>query len=585
MRPDLPLDQEMPVIQDLPASPAPTERVAASSGTPMPPTRRWRWAVALLVVALATTATIGAGILLTGARSISAVARWAPADALVYAEVRADLPGDQRDQLAAFLSAFPGFADRSILERKLTEVYDRLLSDATKGKQTYSKDIAPWFGGQLGASILAPRDLAASPTPGSPSSQRMLLVASSTDPAKALGWFRSSVVAEGASVMPSDAGGTQLLVASVKGQAVAAAAPTGVLLVGDEASVRGALDRPGDGGLAKDADFLAAIASVPADGIASVYVHTRAYADLLSKLAPQSPSPSATDLASMLPAWSVADLRAASDALSVEAVSPSTSATRSAPDGANELPARLPASTIALLDAHAAGSTLIDALSKTPGAQQAGIEQALDRVGGLKGLLGWAGETGVVVLSTAKGPLPGLVSIATDPKAAAGLAASLSNLATVAGLKPTDTTYAGHTITTVELPVGAAGGAAVTPQPSAPSVTATAVSWTVADDLFVAGTDGAFVQAVLDVKAGASLAQAPRFTSMAGRVPSSGHAFGWLDVAAIRDAVVARMPAAEKARYQSDVAPYLAPLAGAVGVAWHDGSLERARALLILERP
>src|SRR5512135_2022075 len=131
------LAPQHPEIHDPTDGSVPTEPVSrhlpASAGGPA----RWRWAVALLVVVLAATATIAGGVLLTGARPTSTVARWAPADSLVYVELRPDLPGGQRDQLAAFLSAFPGFADRSTLEQKLTEIYDRLLSNASKGRQSY----------------------------------------------------------------------------------------------------------------------------------------------------------------------------------------------------------------------------------------------------------------------------------------------------------------------------------------------------------------------------------------------------------------------------------------------------------------
>jgi hypothetical protein len=101
----------------------------------------------------------------------------------------------------------------------------------------------------------------------------------------------------------------------------------------------------------------------------------------------------------------------------------------------------------------------------------------------------------------------------------------------------------------------------------------------------VAGADPAFVKAILDTKPGATLADSSRFTSMAGRVAASNHAFAWVDIAAIRDVLLAKMPSAERSRYEADIAPYLAPLDGAVGAATHDGSLERAQGLLILKRP
>jgi Protein of unknown function (DUF3352) len=588
------LASQHPEIHEPTDASVPTEpvsrRLPSSAGGPT----RWRWAVALLVVVLAATATIAGGVLLTGARSTSTVARWAPADALVYAELRPDLPGGQRDQLAAFLSAFPGFADRSTLEQKLTEVYDKLVSNASKGKQSYSADIAPWFGGQLGVAVQPPVIPTSGTAAAGTTPPPTLLVATSTDPTKALAWFRSTAADTGAQVMPGDVGGTTLLVASVQGQTIAAAAPAGVLLVGDEASVRAALARDGANGLATDAGFQAAVAALPADGLATVYVHVAGYADmLLARMAGISAgSAVAPDLASLLPAWSAATLQAGSDALSVDGAAPATKATTAVPDGPTVLPGRLPSSTIALEETKDVGVAATAVMSLLGTASRTQLDALLARVGGLDALAGWAGEGGVAVVRTAAGPLPGVVAIATDPKGAAAFAASLSNLATLAGMKPVETTYAGHTITTVGL-AGASGclpgSTCAAPLPGGSTAPAGTVlregSWTVAGDLFVAGAGPAFVQVVLDTKPGATLADSSRFAAMAGRVASSNHAFAWLDVAAFRDLAVAKMTAAERTRYQADLAPYLAPFDGAVGAATHDGSLERAQGILIVTRP
>lgn len=580
------LASQPPEIHDPSEASVPTEPV--SRRPPAAPARgRWRWLVALLVVALAATATIAGGILLTGARTASTVARWAPADALVYAELRPDLPGDQRDQLAAFLSAFPGFADRSTLDQKLTEVYDRLVSNASKGKQSYSADVAPWFAGQLGVTIRPPVIPVSGGADRTP--PPVLLVAASTDPTKALAWFRSTVTASGATTSAAEASGTPLVLATEGGRTIAGAAPSGVLLVGDEASVKAALARDGAGGLVADPGFQAAMASLPADGLATSYVHVAAYVALLEAMPRPSgmPAPPA-DLASMLPAWSAATLRAGSDSLTVDGAAPATTVTSAVPDGPTALAARLPASTIALLDVKDVGRALTAGLSMAGSAGTAELEQLLARVGGAQALTGWAGEGAAVVIATAQGPLPGAVALATDPKGAAAFAASLSNLATLAGLQPTETTYAGHTIATVDLTSLARESEASrngSPGTATREPSHVAVSWTIAGDLVVVGPDPAFVKAILDTKAGSTLADSSRYASMAGRVAASNHAFGWIDMAAVRDILVAKMPSADRTRYEADIAPYLAPLDGAVGAATHDGSLERAQGFLILKRP
>ena len=76
-----------------------------------------------------------------------------PAGSTAYAEVRLDLPGDQRAAAGAFLSKFPGFADQAALETKLDETLDRLIGDASSGSTSYTADIKPWFDGELAFSV------------------------------------------------------------------------------------------------------------------------------------------------------------------------------------------------------------------------------------------------------------------------------------------------------------------------------------------------------------------------------------------------------------------------------------------------
>src|SRR5207342_2598447 len=116
-----------------------------------PPKRpsRARWAIAGLI-ALIVVALSGAGLYaLVGASNSSLVSAWAPADSVAYVEIRADLPGDQRQNLGRFLAHFPGFADQSTLETKLDQTLDRLVDKASDGKRNWSKEIKPWFGGQI----------------------------------------------------------------------------------------------------------------------------------------------------------------------------------------------------------------------------------------------------------------------------------------------------------------------------------------------------------------------------------------------------------------------------------------------------
>ena len=128
--------------------------------------RGLRWLVAAAIVVLVAASASAAFFIVAGAASPSTVARYAPADTIMYAEARFDLPGDQHAKAGQFLSAFPGFADPASLDAKLAEAFDKAIRSGTDGKYDYSTDIKPWFGGQAAVAV------SALPTSGSLTSAR-----------------------------------------------------------------------------------------------------------------------------------------------------------------------------------------------------------------------------------------------------------------------------------------------------------------------------------------------------------------------------------------------------------------------------
>jgi len=111
---------------------------------------RFRWIVAGLAT-LVVIALVGGVLFLAAPRAgaASATAHYAPADASMYVELRLDLPGDQHDNLAAFMSHFPGFADRASFQQKLDEALNTMLSSRSGGAVNWTTDVKPWFGGQV----------------------------------------------------------------------------------------------------------------------------------------------------------------------------------------------------------------------------------------------------------------------------------------------------------------------------------------------------------------------------------------------------------------------------------------------------
>ena len=112
----------------------------------------WRW-VAAMVATVGVVAVVVGVFLLASPRigAPSFVAHYVPADAAAYAEVHLDLPGDQRDRLASFMSHFPGFADPAAFQQKIDEALQQALQSRNAGFD-WKNDVEPWFGGQIGIS-------------------------------------------------------------------------------------------------------------------------------------------------------------------------------------------------------------------------------------------------------------------------------------------------------------------------------------------------------------------------------------------------------------------------------------------------
>jgi hypothetical protein len=566
-----------PQLEEVAVQTAPTVAVARPSAPPRAG-RRWRWVVALTVVALAAGATAAGAALLTGATSGSTVARWAPADTVAYVEIRADLPGDQEAALGQFLSAFPGFADQASLDRKLTELYDRLVSEATDGRKTWSADIAPWFGGQLALAMGPPPtgEGAQGPKPG-------LAIATTIDPVKAIDWLEAGIAESGGTAVRTDDGSIHTLVVEDDGETLKAAAIDDVLMVGPPASVDAAMGRGGADGLATSDRFRSAMASLPGDAVVVSYVDL-AWIGTRLEAADGDLSDVAAKVVALLPAWAAGQLRIEGDALVGEGVAPHPSGLPDIPNARSRLPERLPATTIALAEGHGIGAAIAEASADDdgPGAWLAELDGALTPVGGLEGLVGWVDEAGVVTLGGEE-PTHGIVAIASDPEAAANLGLSLKNLASLGGLDPAETTHAGATITTLDLSaLSKLGGSDVKVFDREGPET---VSWTVAGDLVVVGVDIGFVTAILDAQAdgAATLADDARFREIVDRAGAEHRALAWADVDAIVDLVLADLTADERARFEREVQPYVEPLDAVVGVVRRDGDLDRTRGLVVLD--
>lgn len=547
-----------------------------------------RWAVALVIVALVVATASAAFIALAGAGAPSTVASWAPAETAIYGEARFDLPGDQRDKLAEFLSAFPGFADQAALEPKLDELYDRIVRDASSGAD-YSTQIEPWFGGQL--AFAAPAPPAITPTSAMPSGH-VALIATVKDATKAQAWLTG--LAKGSTGgTTATYGGVTLTVGGSSGSQYAYGIDGPILVAGDVDTVHAVIDTKGSTGLASTEDYRAALAAFHGDHLAFFFADTgRLVSSLGPALGGGSSSCGLGSAAGLT--WSATAIRAESDHLLADAAMPAPAGTASAKDRLSTLAPRLPATTIAVAEKHDLGATVkafVAKIQADPACASAmkDVNAALDRIGGLDSLLSWVGDSAVVVTKDGSTYSGGVVVALPDAAAAdtaAGKLASLKNLATLSGAAKVSTEdHGGATITTITL------GDLSSLLPSSDAQAAGALksidaslSYTIHDGLVIVGVGGdAFVKAVLDTKAGSSLADESRYKTALDRAGAENTASAYLDVQSVLAAVDAAMPAAERAKFDTGTKPYLEPLQ-AVAVSQQSGDVIHGRFVITVAK-
>jgi hypothetical protein len=114
--------------------------------------------------------------------------------------------------------------------------------------------------------------------------------------------------------------------------------------------------------------------------------------------------------------------------------------------------------------------------------------------------------------------------------------------------------------------------------------TSASVALAVRDDLVVIGIGADFVKHVLDVKAGASLADLDRYKQALGRVDGSNEQQVYVDVSAVRSAIESAAPTGSVPKdYQVEYKPYLEPFDLIVGSTTTKDETVRATFVLIVK--
>ncbi len=486
---------------------------------------RLRWVVALGLVLIVAVVSVAGAFLLSGAAgaNTSLTAAYAPKGTSVFLDVRADLPGDQHQNLADFMSHFPGFMDRAQFDSGFDDILNRITASISPDL-TYTYALRSWTTGEV--SLAATHAAAVNSLLGSQPSDVGVLIVAIKDRAAGESWVASEVARGGATFSQQGYAGTTLFVSS-QAQPMAYAFTDRVFVAGDEISVKAALDAPAKGSLADDKNYGTAIKSLPGDCVATFYMDPAAL--MKSALGSAGMMSEMGSLAEGdLPAWLVGSVRAESDRIDVEIKMPKINGLVSSGNKPSDLAGHLPGSTVGVFELHAIGSSLnsyinLVGMAATSDADRQSFQQlqtALQAIGGLT----WIGD-GALVLTDAAGQLSGGFVIKTsDASDGDGRRAMVSTLVALGGgslgLTESYDTYKGHTVTMVDVPSSITGA-----DPIKISVAAT-------DDIVFIGYGEDFARAMIDTTAATSLAAQPDFKSAMSAVGESNSSYAYWNLPA-----------------------------------------------------
>ncbi len=577
-----------------PVNVAPVGGAPAGSGGPSGPVTPGkrpgglrRWGVALLTLAVMIGVVSVAAVMLAAGATSSAVQGWLPKSTVAYLEIRADLPGDQRTKAGNLIAKFPGFADQASLDAKIDEALNRVLQGSGV---SWTTDVKPWLGGEVGVAVTSAAfdvakatglanggtpDLAKAPDDGA------VVLLAVKDPAAAKAWVSKEL--GGKQTTEAYAGGDITIVSGLLNQSLAFAVRGNVLIVGPEKTVKAALDTGGSSPVATSDSFTAARKSAPAAYLGFGYVDVKAFVDAsMAAASGQAGLPKACldQAVGMIPAWAAGSASAADDALVFEATMPATG------DGASTIKAtqsgiasHLPPTTVAAVEVRDLGPRLVAgvaALEKAAACDPAAaevvkqVEQALAAAGGVETLLGWAGDTAIAVEFNGGAFGGGLAATVADEAAASRTLDQLQALLALggggAGLSVRQEAYGGGQLLVVKLPAQA-------------GVALPEIAVTVQHGVFVLGTVD-FVKHVVDTSASSSLATTDAYKRAISAAGGAGVSDVFVDLGGLRNAVEAMIPAAEKARYDTEVKPFLAPFEAFASVTEAPGATTVSRAVL-----
>jgi hypothetical protein len=134
---------------------------------------------------------------------------------------------------------------------------------------------------------------------------------------------------------------------------------------------------------------------------------------------------------------------------------------------------------------------------------------------------------------------------------------------------------------------GLAGMAGVSPEMFGTEVPAGRVelAYAVTDDVVVLGSGPGFVRSVLDTTPDTSLARNDRYAALVSKA-GEGTGSGFADLTAIRELIeeaMADADPAERAKYETDIKPFLTPIDALIGSSSITGDVSRSTVIITVK--
>jgi hypothetical protein len=538
----------------------------------------WRAVIAGFVSAIMLVAMLGVAVFAQTGKAAEGPT-FLPESSVLYAELRLDLPGDQRDNLMAFLGHLPGFADSASFDTKLDETIDQMLG-GSDSPISWTEDIKPWFGGQVMAGLaeLPPMDASMTMSPegagDAAQSAPIIIGLSATDGAALDAAVAKLLGTMGDQVTTQEHDGTTISIVDNGGDQPTVLAPTDTVLLisNDVAQVETALDvlAGTTPSLAADADYQAAVATLPADRVGAFYVDTAQLKDSLlplleQQLAAQPETAASADQVAaaleMLPPWLTGLIRVESDHLTFSIDAPVVAGGPTVSVRSTDLATKMPADTLLYLETRDLGAgirTIFEQLKPMLEAQ--GNDQALAQIEallgtGLEDYLSWVEDVAIGASLGTTGPSVGIVATVTDEETAQKRIDSLLSLirmiSATADPSPVELTTEevdGTTVTTIAL-TDAAGSSAMG-LPIEPKL-----SIAIGDGHLYLGL-GDFAKDAVARDPADSLAATPGYTKALTAAGEANGGLVYVDVASALGLAEMVMSGSDREMFEAQIKPY-----------------------------